>query len=333
MTNFAITGVRRMGKTSLLREIRRTIIERGEERGRFVWLDCSTLSGPSQFIEEVVRQLNIRELPRLKKIQDSLFSFEDFLKRMPKMHGGPITFFLDEADQFLVWARDVSSPVLRASVNSGDCRYIIAGFQNLLKEQSDRKSPFYLSFESIDLLPFKAEETAEVVRQPMRSLRVQIENEGQLVSQIHADTRGHPQLVQYYCVELVKLLDRQNSRRLSPAALSNIYASEGFKNLILNAFRDNVGMQDKVLVYALLNTFPETKETFTHPEMHGALQRHRCKLVPDEIDRTCARLVMAGVFVREGQKYEFAIPVFPRVLRANYDMNYLLSVAKKEIAL
>jgi hypothetical protein len=333
MTNFAITGVRRIGKTSLLREIRRTILERDENPERLVWLDCSTLSGPSQFIEEVVRQLNIRELPRLKKIQESLFSFEDFLKRMAKMHGGAITFFLDEADQFLVWARDVWSPILRASVNSHDCRYIVAGFQNLLKEQYDRRSPFYLSFEQLDLLPFRIDETADVVLQPMRSLRVQIENEGQLVSRIQFDTRGHPQLVQYYCLELIKELDRQNIRILNQTACSNIYASEGFKNLIINAFRDNVGIEDKVLVYALLNTFPENRETFTQEEMYGAIKRHHCNFLADDIDRSCGRLLMAGVFIREGLRYQFAIPAFPRVLKANYDVNYLLSVAKKEMAL
>jgi len=50
-TNFTIAGVRRIGKTSLLREVKRQMLEQGEDPRRTVWLDCSTLSDSDQFIE------------------------------------------------------------------------------------------------------------------------------------------------------------------------------------------------------------------------------------------------------------------------------------------
>ena len=193
-----------------------------------------------------MRQLNIRELPRLQKIQRSLFSFADFLKRMSKMYDGRITIFLDEADRFLHWARYVLSPALRASVNAGICRYIVAGFQALMDELYSIRSPFFLAFEPLRLGPFDRKEIGEIVLAPMKSLRVRVENEQEIVAQIQADTRGHPHLVQYYCAELVKQLERQGSRTLRPASLAGIYANDGFKSLIINAFRDNVSIQDNL---------------------------------------------------------------------------------------
>jgi hypothetical protein len=88
-----------------------------------------------------------------------------------------------------------------------------------------------------------------------------------------------------------------------------------------------------VLVYALLDHFPGDKVTFTQGEMYGALSRQGCSFQPEEIDRVCERLVLAGIFVREGSRHRFAYPIFSPILRANYDLEHLLSVAKKEIGL
>jgi hypothetical protein len=334
-TNFAIVGVRRIGKTSLLKEARRRLQEQGEDPSRIVWLDCSTLSSLEHFTQEIVRELNPRELPRLKKKEKYFFYFAGFLKRMSKMHGGPITVFLDEADQLLAWAREVPEewellPTLRASASAGHCRYVIAGFRLLMNELYNNHSPFFLAFEPLTLGPFARRETAEVITRPMNSLRVRFENEREVVSRIYAETRGHPLLVQYYCLELLNQLEKQGSRTLSLSSLADIYTSPGFQAQIINAFRDNVNNPDKVLVYALLTHFPEDKETFSPGEIYGALQRHGAHFSAEKIDRTCERLVLAGVLAREGPRHRFANPIFPRILRANYDLDHLLSVAKKE---
>lgn len=331
--NFAVIGVRRIGKTSLLRESMRLMLEQGEKPERIVWLGCSTISDPDQFVEEVVHKLNIRELPRLKNIQASLFSFPDFLKRMAKMHGGMITIFLDEADEFLGWARDALLPALRDSMTSGACRYIVSGFKTLMSEWADDKSPLYWAFRPINLGPFERGDVEEIVRLPARSLHLRIENEAAFIARLHADTRGHPYLIQYCCVELMKQLESEGSRVLNLARLDGIYASDGFKALILNSFMDNVAIRDKLLVYALLKTFPADKSEYTESEIYGALAKQHAHHSTEEIDRVCRRLVLATVFVRNGSKYQFAFPVFPRVLRANHDLDHLLSVAKKEAGL
>jgi len=160
---------------------------------------------------------------------------------------------------------------------------------------------------------------------------VRFENEGEVVTRIHTDTRGHPHLVQYYCLQLIEHLERRGDHTLSPDSLNGIYTSDGFKTQIVNTFRDNVDSPDKVLIYALLIAFPESKEAFTQEEMYGAMRRQDCPSSPEQIDRTCDRLVLAGIIVREGLRYHFAHPIFPRVLRANGNLNYLLSVAQKEM--
>ncbi|MCP4601096.1 MAG: AAA family ATPase [Proteobacteria bacterium] len=331
--NFAIMGIRRIGKTSLLREIRRRLLDQKENPDRIVWMDCSTISSPPHFVQEIVRTLHARELPRLKQPEKYLFFLPNFLKRMSKMHGGRITILLDEADSILTWARDVQGvlPALRASVTAGHCRYVVTGFQNLLSEFYDQYSPLYMAFESLRLGPFEEEDTEDVILRPMRALRVKFKNARDLVSRVHADTRGHPLLVQFYCRKLIEQLEHREDRTLGPDSLGDIYTGDDFRSLIVNTFRDNVSTQGKVLVYALLNYFSEDRETFTQDEMYRALLRKGCSFQPEEIDRVCERLVLAGIFVHKGPRHQFAHPIFPRILRANYNLEHLLSVAKKEI--
>jgi hypothetical protein len=87
------------------------------------------------------------------------------------------------------------------------------------------------------------------------------------------------------------------------------------------------------LVYALLLTFPAGKEQFGQDEMYGALRKRGCPYSAREVDQACERLVQAGVLTRDGPKYRFANAVFPRMLVADYNLNYLLSVAKREMNL
>ena len=49
----------------------------------------------------------------------------------------------------------------------------------------------------------------------MRSLRVRFENEAAVAVRIHEDTQGHPLLVQFYCLELIKQLEKEKERVLT----------------------------------------------------------------------------------------------------------------------
>jgi Cdc6-like AAA superfamily ATPase len=332
-TSVAITGVRRIGKTSLLRETHKRLLDQGENPARCVWLDASTLSTPHHFVQEVVRQLRTKELKRLQHPERYWFFFPDFLRRMHARHGGRISIFLDEADSFLMWAREESEwlAAMRASMNAGHCRCILSGFDLLQAELFDEGSPLFMRFERLSLGPFERREVEEVMVKPMRSLRLHLENVNELVKQVYADTRGHPLLVQYYCRELVEQLERHGTRTVGPASLAGIYESNGFRAQITNSFRDNLQNLEKALVYALLLSFPESKTEFGQDEMYGALRKKGCPYSAREVDQACERLVLAGVFTRHGPNFRFANAVFPRMLLTDYNLSFLLSVAKKEM--
>jgi hypothetical protein len=330
-TNHAILGIRRIGKTSLLREAER-IFEEQEEAAAVVYLDCSDLLTTEDFIREVVRKLNPRELPRLH-MQQYVFFFPDFLERMARAQKRKITFFLDEIDNLVIMQRGNWElfRMLRASSNKGACRYIMAGFREAMREQYLIDSPFYNFAQEIRLNEFTRRQAHDLIVTPMENLRVRFRNKDEVVGRVYEETAGHPNLIQYYCTILLRRLDQTGDREISPESLIDVYADEGFRSHLLTSFMQNTENREKALIYAVLASSEESHSRgFSHPFIDAALRRRGIVLPQDAIDEACNVLTLAGILYRKGKEYFFASPVFTKVLRQSYDLEYLFRKVKEE---
>jgi hypothetical protein len=330
-TNHAILGIRRIGKTSLLREVER-ILREGQDAPHIVYLDCSDLLSTEDYIREVVRKLNPRELPRLH-LQKYVFYFPNFLERMSKAHNSKIVFFLDEIDNLVIMQRGDWElfRMLRATANKGVCQYIIAGFREAMREQYLLDSPFYNFAQEIRLSEFTRRQAQHLIVTPMENLRVRIKNKDEVVGRIFDETAGHPNLVQYYCMILLKQLDITGEREISPESLIDVYADEGFKSHLLTSFMQNTENREKALVYAVLTHGKEAQWRGFAPSLMDAALRKRGLVIPQsDIDEACNVLMLAGILRRKGREYFFTSPVFTRVLSESYDLDYLFRKVKEE---
>jgi hypothetical protein len=344
-TNFAVIGPKRMGKTSLLLEVKRRLkeetlkegsgIDRTEIEEPYVFLDCSLIKTPYAFIEALVQKLQPSVLSRLPYQTPEVF-FIGFLERMHKVIGGPVTIFLDEVDKW--FASETHDRQLldlfRVSSECEYCHYIIAGFSYLMKETQLVDSPFFKKiFEYIKLGPFNKEDVTDLVLKPMTHLRIQIKQQDEVVERIYRETGGTPQLVQYYCLNMIDQLDSKKIYQVTSESLSDIQKETEFKNLVLGSFRSGIDAEDRCLIYGLLTTIPEELdgESFTQQEMSDALKKCGLSFTVEKIDQICDRLILSGIMTNENNKYLFSIPIFPRVLRMS-GLDYLFSEAKKEMA-
>jgi Cdc6-like AAA superfamily ATPase len=330
-TNHAILGIRRIGKTSLLRETERLLSER-ESASRVVYLECSDLLSTDDYIREVVRKLNPRELPRLH-MQKYVFFFPNFLERMSKVHKGKIIFLLDEVDNLVIMQRGDWElfRMLRASSNKGACQYIIAGFREAMREQYMLDSPFYNFAQEIRLSEFTRQQARELIVTPMENLRVRIRNEEEVVARIYAETAGHPNLIQYYCLILLRRLDQTGEREINLESLFDVYADEGFTSHLLTSFMQNTENREKALVYAILMSAENAgSKGFGHAEIDALLRKGNITLQQKDIDEACNLLTLAGIIHRRGQEFYFTSSVFTKVLQQAYDLNYLFRKVKEE---
>lgn len=330
-TNHAILGIRRIGKTSLLRETERVLAERAPNLP-VVYLECSDLLSTDDYIREVVRKLNPRELPRLQ-MQKYVFFFPNFLERMSKVHKSKIIFLLDEVDNLVIMQRGDWElfRMLRASSNKGACQYIIAGFREAMREQYMLDSPFYNFAQEIRLSEFTRQQARELVVVPMENLRVRIRKEDQVVSRIFEETAGQPNLIQYYCLILLRHLDQTGEREISPESLIDVYSDEGFTSHLLTSFMQNTENREKGLVYAVLLSLEEAGlKGFSHTDIDEILKKVGLVLKQKDIDEACSVLSLAGVIHRKDKQFYFTSPVFTRVLNHAYDLKYLLRKVKEE---
>jgi Cdc6-like AAA superfamily ATPase len=330
-TNHAILGIRRIGKTSLLRETERILREQ-EESARVVYLECSDLLSTDDYIREVVRKLNPRELPRLE-LQKYVFFFPNFLERMSKQFKSKIIFLLDEVDNLVIMQRGDWElfRMLRASSNKGACQYIIAGFREAMREQYMLDSPFYNFTQEIRLSEFTRQQARSLIVTPMENLRVRFRNEEEVISRIYEETAGHPNLIQYYCLILLRQLDQTGGREISPDSLIDVYSDEGFTSHLLTSFMQNTENREKALIYAIMKDTQEVgKKGFSQEKIDTVLRKGGIALTQKEIDEACNVLTLAGVIHRKGKEFYFTSPVFTKVLEQTYDLEYLYRKVKEE---
>jgi AAA+ ATPase superfamily predicted ATPase len=323
-TNHAILGIRRIGKTSLLRETERILLEQ-ETAARVVYLECSDLLSTDDYIREVVRKLNPRELPRLE-LQKYVFFFPNFLERMNKQFKSKIIFLLDEVDNLVIMQRGDWElfRMLRASSNKGACQYIIAGFREAMREQYMLDSPFYNFTQEIRLSEFTRQQARNLIVTPMENLRVRFKNEEEVISRIYEETAGHPNLIQYYCLILLRQLDQTGGREISPKSLIDVYADEGFTSHLLTSFMQNTENREKALIYSLMMSTKEAgSKGFGQEEIDNVLRKGGISLPQKDIDEACNVLTLAGVIHRKGKEFYFTSPVFTKVLQQTYDLDYL----------
>jgi AAA+ ATPase superfamily predicted ATPase len=330
-TNHAILGIRRIGKTSLLRETERILLEQ-EAAARVVYLECSDLLSTDDYIREVVRKLNPRELPRLE-LQKYVFFFPNFLERMSKQFKSKIIFLLDEVDNLVIMQRGDWElfRMLRASSNKGACQYIIAGFREAMREQYMLDSPFYNFTQEIRLSEFTRQQARNLIVTPMENLRVRFKNEEEVISRIYEETAGHPNLIQYYCLILLRQLDQTGGREISPKSLIDVYADEGFTSHLLTSFMQNTENREKALIYALMKSTKEVgSKGFGQEEIDNVLRKGGISLPQKDIDEACNVLTLGGVIHRKGKEFYFTSPVFTKVLQQTYDLDYLFRKVKDE---
>ncbi len=330
-TNHAILGIRRIGKTSLLREVER-LLRQTQDPAQVVYLECSDLLSTEDYVREVVRKLNPRELPRLH-MQKYVFFFPDFLERMARASKGKIIFLLDEIDNLVIMQRGSWElfRMLRSSANKGACQYIMAGFREAMREQYLLDSPFYNFAQEIRLSEFTRRQAQDLILTPMENLRVRIRNKEEVVGRIYEETAGQPNLIQYYCTILLRQLDLLGKRDIGPESLIDVYADEGFKSHLLTSFMQNTENREKALVYAVLMASEEPRSKGFSPAFLDAALRKRGIVLPqDEIDEAASVLGLAGVLHHKGREYFFTSPVFTKVLHQSYDLDYLFRKVKEE---
>ena len=119
------------------------------------------------------------------------------------------------------------------------------------------------------------------------------------------------------------------TRTVSTASLFDVYGNEDFRAFVLSTFMDNTTHLEKAMVFALI-TDGQSERPFGVQAIDKLLEQRGLEVPLSDLDHACRNLELAGTFTSRGPLYRFATPMFPHMLRENYDVAYLFRKIQAE---
>ena len=326
-TCYTVIGTRRIGKTSVLKEVQRRMQAAEPTATRFLFYDCMAFEAKEDLFERIISDLQPREYRRLWRVGSSYIGyFARFMQKMRRVHKGPIVLFLDEVDHLLRFDRERSYELvrcLRACFQEKSCRFIFAGFRDAQREAGAATTPFNFTT-NLTLGNLTHSQAAELVGIPMDNLGVKYVSRDQTIRRILQETAGHPNLVQHYCLALMRQLDEAGSREITPEHLTKLVDDEGFRARILETFVFNTNDLEKAIAYSVAD-----RARFSIEDVDRQLKRRRLLVQTRELEDACRKLESLGVIDQEGQVYRFSIPALPQLLLNRYGGEFLFEKANE----
>lgn len=341
--SYLFVGIRRIGKTSLLKEIQRRL-DRADppqpEQVRRVYIDCTVISSETELMQTLFFPLQQTGYTvASERMRDPDPAQTQLFDHYTKLHGRPITFLLDEFDRVLAHVTD-DWPLLRAmrtAVHEQKIRIIAAGYRRAMQAANDTRSPFYNLLTPVRMGPLDIESVRQLVLNPFSQLNIHVEDEAHFLARIQRETAGLPNYIQYYCRLLLNHLEETGSDRLTLADLDLIHENDAFRTFVLTTFMSNTELVERALVYALVAA-PSAAEraegetaVFDVPYLQSLLRARRLVMTHEQVDRACRNLEMAGVLRREKAAYSFAVPLFQDILRQTRDVNFLFERVREAL--
>jgi hypothetical protein len=339
MENYLIVGIRRVGKTSLLKELERRMNKidiPGKEQIRRLYVDCSVIESEEEFLSAITYHLDKSELKlMMRRTSQSMRQKSLMFERFYKIHGGMITFLIDEVDRMLVRLKDPEDffNMLRAVSNAEHARFILAGFRLPMRDVFDQKKSLYHMVDTINLGRLRYDDVYKMVTQPMEKLRITFQNREGVVNRIYRETAGLPNYVQFYCSTLLNQLDAHKDNVLSEDDLVAVYEDREFRDFILETFMNNTEPVEQAMVFAMILEGGNglSQKIYSMKTINGFLKKHKLDLTLEQLDGTLHKLEVAGVIDQVGQDYEFSIPLLIKLLRSARNVEFMLEKLREQI--
>jgi hypothetical protein len=340
--SYIFVGIRRIGKTSLLKEIMRRMDEidpPGENQMRRLYVDCSVISTADEFLQTITARLAQTELKFLmgRAAKSKLYQSKMF-DRFYSLHGGRITFLVDELDRLLSQLSDQAMlfDVMREAAIAGKARFIMAGFRGAMNSSANQKSPFNNFAQLIEIGRLQFEDVERMIVYPIGQLRISFQNQKEIVQRIYQETAGLPNYVQFYCQILLQTLDSQNRNVITEDDLHAVYDNRHFRRFILESFMSNTEPLERALVYALVIESKQglRRKSYSLRMMDAFLKKRNLSLQKVEwLENACRNLEVAGVLkpVEHGYDYEFAVPLLYYILSETCDVEFLFDKVREEV--
>ena len=288
--NYLLTGGRGIGKTSILKKIKRYYPDKHPE------VNCLFFSLNNDFLLSLNHKL---KLPK----DDTLF--EALTTLVDKSNGKRCLILLDEADLLIKQEAAYGYnklKTLREFSEVGGCKFILAGFWELYKYSTDDyQSPILNFAEPIKLGGLEADACEELITKPMNLLGIDC---SKFAEEIITITGSRANLVATICEQIVKNAPEDGKITNIQQALQSLEvrgALASWRNLTDDEEQSRL---DRIIVYSTIE-----QDKFSRDDLD--LKQYSPDLVSDSL----LRLEIAFIIKLIGKnRYDYCVPLFREML-------------------
>jgi hypothetical protein len=320
-TSVALLGSRKIGKTSLLRNVRD-----GLENADFTtyFLDCQTVNDWLAFGEMAHRYWNL-ELPNNFEPRH-LFDMVGELKKRTRKN---IIFLLDEIDQLLIWdmshgKEQVSEPFFRACrtiSQNGEAQFVFSGERTIAVKLWDPHSPHWNFCKKLLLRQLDRQAAQDLMIKPLLSLQIQIQNPDKFAQKIWEISSGHPQIIQFLGDRLVAELNQRpalNRNIVSAADIDDVANSPDFQEQYLGTYWGQATEFEKLIGLLVISGL-------NHPaKIIEEFQKNKVEIDEAQVIDALQILELYGIIDADGNKYRLRASWFTSALSGYGDFTSTL---------
>ncbi len=323
--NYLVVGGRQLGKSSLLKAIRRRLADDPRVDARYLVLSGGDLAG------SLAHSLGLDRDVGLDAVLEHLGQSE---RR--------ILFLIDEADALVREHRRALGGTeggdrpgetgedlfgrLRSLSEEGRCHFILAGFWDLYEAVAlDYRSPLRNFGETLRIGALEEDACVALATVPMAGMGLGYED-GALVEHLVERTGRRANLIAIACDEILKNLDaatrtiRATDVEAALASWAIHDALDGWKYLA----GEDESRLDRVVVYATIEG-----DAFTLAEVLDTLAGHGSEIAADRVEHSLKRLELAWVIGSDGEAFSYRVPLFVDRVRGQDPASLLRTELKK----
>jgi len=340
-TNFAVSGARRIGKTSLLRRAYDALRTQKAHRDRTFYFNCINWGNFWDCCDRLAHQIDPRREMRIEKGAKNIVYM---LERRSFKGSRPLLLFFDEIDRVI--ENDETSQwqffrIISEAMSERWIRIAIAGYRSIAllalgMRQGSRQisarsdTPLLDALVTITLKPLSRSETQALFADPFKSVHITIRPEDGVLDRIWKGTGGYPYVVQFYGERLF-----QAASQRSPHEVLLLQDVDDFENsfeiddFLLTHFLENTvdsrGPVSLERVCAFLLAHARGTLSWTEGQFSEACRQHHGVVDPGILHEALRNLIHAQVLVYSAGLFSFGLPRLRLVLHRSYpDLKALL---------
>ncbi|HYP27216.1 MAG TPA: AAA family ATPase [Blastocatellia bacterium] len=316
--NWTVLGNRRIGKTSLLQEIRARLRMQGVST---CWLYGGKYNSTLDAVHDILRELDqFRIADHVIADPNKAKNLPSYIHRMADSEKKNIAVFIDELDHILDFDAKQNFELLEllreTFQNHDSCRIFMAGFRQVMEASRSLNHPLFNFTKPYELQSLSRDEALEMITKPLSNLGVDLSG-SDLANAIYRQTAGQPELIQIHCAEVIKMFEAEGKVPGGPDLFADVFNTEEYKQKVLGTFLANTNPYEELLCYLLIQDAEESGKIpqyeFGPADVDRVLKKVGYNIGLRQIMAIITQLKISGIItpiMGRTEKYKFSVPQF-----------------------